>query len=143
MILNLLINLHVSKELWCQDKCKNSDWQNCQHFQLCATTEKLECIPYQNILQRFLSLSQNSLHVKNMFTMLSFFESMSTIFGSRTNPRKKVNFLGVYSSTQIRYINRLDRWQTGSLNWTQFMTQWFIRFTEFPFHLGKNPMGCV
>ena len=36
------------------------------------------------------------------------------------------------------------RWQRGSLNWTQFMLQWFIRFpefagfTEFLIHLGKT-----
>ena len=32
-------------------------------------------------------------------------------------------------------------WETGSLNWAQFMLQWFIRFsklTEFPFYLEKN-----
>ena len=38
-------------------------------------------------------------------------------------------------------------WETGSLNWPQFMFQWFIRFpefvefTEFPFHLGKTPIS--
>ena len=35
-------------------------------------------------------------------------------------------------------------WETGSLNWAQFMFQWFIRFpefTEFLLHLGKTLMG--
>ena len=38
------------------------------------------------------------------------------------------------------------RWETGSLNWSQFMLQWFIRFpkftefTEFLFQLGKTPL---
>ena len=34
-------------------------------------------------------------------------------------------------------------WETGSLNWAQFILQWFIRFhefSEFLFHLGKTPM---
>ena len=34
-------------------------------------------------------------------------------------------------------------WQTGSLNWAQFMLQWFIRFPEFSeflFQLGKTPI---
>ena len=34
-------------------------------------------------------------------------------------------------------------WETGSLNWTQFKLQWFIRFPEFPeflIHLGKTPL---
>ena len=34
-------------------------------------------------------------------------------------------------------------WETGSLNWAQFILQWFIRFPEFSeflFHLGKTPM---
>ena len=37
-------------------------------------------------------------------------------------------------------------WETGSLNWTQFMLQWFIRFSEFAqfseflLHLGKSPL---
>ena len=31
-------------------------------------------------------------------------------------------------------------WETGSLNWAQFMLQWFIKFTEFMFHLGKTPI---
>ena len=32
-------------------------------------------------------------------------------------------------------------WETGSLNWAQFIFQWFIRFSEFAeflFHLGKR-----
>ena len=38
-------------------------------------------------------------------------------------------------------------WRTGSLNWAQFMLQWFIwfpefvEFTEFLFHLGKTPVS--
>ena len=37
-------------------------------------------------------------------------------------------------------------WETGSLNWAQFMLQWFIRFpeiaefSEFLFHLGKTQL---
>ena len=34
-------------------------------------------------------------------------------------------------------------WEKGSLNWAQFMLQWFIRipeFSEFLFHLGKTPI---
>ena len=37
-------------------------------------------------------------------------------------------------------------WETGSLNWVQFMFQWLIRFPEFAecseflFHLGKTPL---
>ena len=34
-------------------------------------------------------------------------------------------------------------WETGSLNLTKFMFQWFIRFPEFSeflFHLGKTPL---
>ena len=37
-------------------------------------------------------------------------------------------------------------WGTGSLNWAQFILQWFVRFLEFPeftelsFHLGKTPI---
>ena len=34
-------------------------------------------------------------------------------------------------------------WETGSLNWPQFMLQWSIRFPEFSeflFHLGKTPL---
>ena len=33
------------------------------------------------------------------------------------------------------------RWETGSLNWPQFILQWFIRIpelTEFPFHLERT-----
>ena len=33
--------------------------------------------------------------------------------------------------------------ETGSLNWPQFMLQWYIgspEFTEFPFNLGKIPI---
>ena len=47
---------------------------------------------------------------------------------------------GCYHSTgTLRYM-----WETGSLNWTQFMLQWFIRFPEFAesneflFHFGQN-----
>ena len=38
-------------------------------------------------------------------------------------------------------------WETRSFNWAQFMLQWFIRYpefaelSEFPFHLGRTPMG--
>ena len=38
-------------------------------------------------------------------------------------------------------------WETGPLNWLQFMLHWFIRFsefaefTEFLFHFGKTPMS--
>ena len=38
-------------------------------------------------------------------------------------------------------------WETGSLNWAQFMLQWFLRFPEFAefseclFHLGKTQMS--
>ena len=34
-------------------------------------------------------------------------------------------------------------WETGSLNWAQFMLQWFIRFPEFSeflYHLRKTPL---
>ena len=40
-------------------------------------------------------------------------------------------------------------WKTGSLNWLQFMLQWFIRFPEFPeFNessalLGKTPFSSI
>ena len=37
-------------------------------------------------------------------------------------------------------------WEIGSLNWAEFMLQWFIRFPEFSeflFHLGKTPMTNV
>ena len=40
----------------------------------------------------------------------------------------------------------IHMWETGSLNWAQFMLQWFIRFPEFsglPFHLGKTPLSIV
>ena len=36
-------------------------------------------------------------------------------------------------------------WGTGSLNWPQFILQWFVRlpeFTEFPCHLGKTYCVC-
>ena len=37
-------------------------------------------------------------------------------------------------------------WETVSLNWAQFMLQWFIRFPEFSeflFHLGKTPISLL
>ena len=37
-------------------------------------------------------------------------------------------------------------WETGSLNYAQFMLQWFIRFPEFSeflFHLGKTPLSLL
>ena len=40
-------------------------------------------------------------------------------------------------------------WETGSLNWTQFMLQWimwfpeFAEFSEFLFHLSKTPMESL
>ena len=40
-------------------------------------------------------------------------------------------------------------WETGSINLSQFMLQWFIwfpkfaEFTEFPFNLGKIPMSAT
>ena len=40
-------------------------------------------------------------------------------------------------------------WETGSLNWAQFILQWFIsfpefaEFSEFLFHLGKTPLSEV
>ena len=40
-----------------------------------------------------------------------------------------------------------NMWETGALNWIQFMLQWFIRltelieFSELLFHLGKTPLS--
>ena len=34
-------------------------------------------------------------------------------------------------------------WETGSLIWPQFMLQWFIRFPEFLFHLGKTSLFLI
>ena len=42
------------------------------------------------------------------------------------------------TTTPARHIQ-----ETGSLNWSQYMLQWFIRFpefAEFSFHSGKTPM---
>ena len=33
-------------------------------------------------------------------------------------------------------------WEAGSLNYAQFMLQWFAEFSEFLFHLGKTPISA-
>ena len=46
-------------------------------------------------------------------------------------------------------VSAWHMWDTGSLNWAQFMLQWLIRFPEFTefcdflFHLGKNPLSSL
>ena len=69
---------------------------------------------------------------------------MTKIFVITVKGLEPVIFCGRVQDATI--VSTRHMWDEGSLNWLQFMLQWFIRFpefaefTEFLFHLGKTPM---
>ena len=73
----------------------------------------------------------------NVFTEFAEF-SQTKIFAITVKPASSCVRDQDGTTAPTRHV-----WETGSLNWAQFMLQWFISFAEFSeflFHLGKSPM---
>ena len=119
---NLQLNMYFNT-VWF-----TSSWQNWAHF--------------QQICYDFLTSFEFSLNVFTEFAKFSY-KNICHYSKRAQTCYPATSCVRVQDDTQCQQ----DTCETGSLNWTQFMLQWFItfpefaKFSEFLFHLGKTPLS--